>query len=102
MSSPTRRLFRAHLCSPVLDDCNGRPAAQVVINFSPAESSNYKFGSFVEVRSYPARSPLQGECRRFDPVSTHQSNQLSDHCVNWRTVLSGLAVVFGQGAPGIL
>src|ERR1700730_1031310 len=25
-----------------------------------------------ETRNCPAASPLQGECRRFDPVSTHQ------------------------------
>jgi hypothetical protein len=27
-----------------------------------------------ETRNCPAGSPLQGECRRFDPVSTHHSS----------------------------
>src|SRR6266480_2050998 len=47
-----------------------------------------------ETRNCPAGSSLQGECRRFDPVSTHQSNysltRLFLHAVSRSTVIAGL------------
>jgi hypothetical protein len=61
------------LCSPVLDDCNGRPAHRFSINSSPTESNSCHTALYTRFAACAAGQPLQGECRRFDPVSTHQN-----------------------------
>ena len=61
------------LCSPVLDACNGRPTHRFSINSSPTESNSYHTALFARFAAYNAGQPLQGECRRFDPVSTHHT-----------------------------
>ena len=61
----------SHPCSPVLDACNGRPTHRFSINSSPTESNSYQKALYARFAAYVAGQPLQGECRRFDPVSTH-------------------------------
>ncbi|MDB6102615.1 MAG: hypothetical protein JWO52_2614 [Gammaproteobacteria bacterium] len=56
-------------CSPGLDGCNGRPS-QVD---KPPEIKQLQLP-----RDRPRLlSPLQGECRRFDPVSAHRLKSIS-------------------------
>ena len=60
--------------SPVLSCARRlqRPSSpQISINSSPTESNSYHAASFARFAAYNAGQPLQGECRRFDPVSTH-------------------------------
>jgi hypothetical protein len=61
------------LCSPVLDNCNGRPAHRFSINSSPTESNSCHTALYARFAAYAAGQPLQGECQRFDPVSTSSS-----------------------------
>src|SRR5690242_10645434 len=73
-------------CSRVLDDRNGRPAAQFLIRSSLTRAVTCKFGFVPALCSRTAGSPLQDECRRFDPVSTHHST-----CGWWRAGARHLA-----------
>jgi hypothetical protein len=78
----------------VLDACNGRPAHRFSINSSPTESNSYDSALFARFAAYAAGQPLQGECRRFDPVSTHQLDQslklFTRHPVRRATLTAGL------------
>ncbi len=62
------------LC-PVLDDRNGRPVTQVLDHVITNGSGSCEFRSIAVTRSCHAGPPLQGECRWFDPVSTHHLNK---------------------------
>jgi hypothetical protein len=72
-SKVLRDFCGTHPCSPVLDACNGRPTHRFSINPSPTESNTSKYALIPDSPGFHAGQPLQGECRRFDPVSTHQN-----------------------------
>ena len=59
----------------------------------PGQTSSVTAGRFALDTDRQGNS-LQGECRRFDPVSTHQSNhsltRLFLHAVSRSTVIAGL------------
>ena len=72
-----------------------RPSGHTVFDsFTANRIRQLRFSAFRRLHSRPTGSPLQGECRRFDPVSTHQSNQsrtrFSAHPVSRSTVIAGL------------
>ena len=71
ISQVLRDFCGTHVCSRVLDACNGRPTHTYSINSSPT-GSNSCHGLYARFAACAAGQPLQGECRRFDPVSTHQ------------------------------
>jgi hypothetical protein len=85
-SQVPRDFCGTHPCSPVLDACNGRPTHRFSIDSSPTESNSYHTALYARSAACAAGQPLQGECRRFDPVSTHQNQPL--------TTITGLSVHF--------
>jgi hypothetical protein len=63
--------YCAFLCSTIAT------AVQPTVfdQFTANRIRQLRFRHSVQFRSCPTGSPLQGECRRFDPVSTHQTLQ---------------------------
>ena len=49
------------------------PPTRFLINSSPTESNSCHTALYPRFAACAAGQPLQGECRRFDPVSTHQT-----------------------------
>jgi hypothetical protein len=76
-SKVLRDFCGTHPCSPVLDACNGRPTHRFSINSSPTESNSYHTALYTRFAASAAGQPLQGECRRFEPVSTHQNQYVA-------------------------
>src|SRR5207302_4446307 len=46
-------------CSPVLDDCNGRPAIRVSVNLSLTETGSYRFGTLPRLATVPPGRPYK-------------------------------------------
>jgi len=71
------RDFCGTLLCPTMLSCarrSQRPSSHTVFDqFTANRIRQLRFRHSAQFRSRPAGSPLQGECRRFDPVSTHQS-----------------------------
>jgi hypothetical protein len=83
----------------LLDACNGRPTHRFSINSSPTESNSSKYALIPDFPGFHAGQPLQGECRRFDPVSTH--HKINDFTDGAGLLASGLGVRVRQSTVAL-